>query len=39
VSKGKNNAIDSAGAATITVCIAVKEFVLNLNHAFGLGAH
>jgi hypothetical protein len=39
VAKGKNNAINSAGTATITVSIAVKELVLNLNHAFGLGAH
>ena len=39
VSKGKNNAIDSAGAATNAVSIAVDELVLNLNHAFGLSAH
>jgi hypothetical protein len=39
VAEGKNNAIDSADAATIAVSIAVEELVLNLNHAFGLGAH
>jgi hypothetical protein len=39
VAEGKNNARNSAGTATIAVSIAVEELVLNLNHAFGLGAH
>jgi hypothetical protein len=39
VAEGKNNAINSTGAATITVSIAVKELILDLNQAFGLGAH
>jgi hypothetical protein len=33
VAKGKNDAIDSAGAATIAVSIAVEELVLDFNGA------
>jgi hypothetical protein len=39
VAEGKNNAIKSAGAATIAVSISVKELVLDLNGAYGLCAH
>jgi hypothetical protein len=33
VSKGKNDSIDSAGAATIAVSITVEELVLDFNGA------
>jgi hypothetical protein len=33
VAKGKNDAIDSAGATTIAVSIAVKELVFDFNGA------
>jgi hypothetical protein len=39
VAEGKNNAINSAGAATIAVSIAMKELVLDFNGAYGLCAH
>jgi hypothetical protein len=39
MAKGKNNAINSAGAATVTVSIAMKELVLDFNGAYGLCAH
>jgi hypothetical protein len=39
VAEGKNDAIDSTGAATIAVSVAMKELVLDFNGAYGLCAH